>query len=165
MRTAGKALNLTLIIVKTMGTKQCIANSTHQAQRKGKVLPCGPRTTSSISGTWKHVGNSNAWSLPRQTKTETLEVAPKSVLQQKSQMILMPTAVWDPLIWRQGNRLPFTGGAIWGPPAVTGYVSCTRKHEASRGLRDESQRRDRLVQGRPHSGPRGPGLAAASSAL
>lgn len=49
---------------------------------------------------------------PRLKNTKTLDMALKSVLEQKIQMILMPTAVQDPLIWRQGNRLPFTGGAI-----------------------------------------------------
>ena len=39
MIKAGQALNLTIIVVETTGTKQCPANSMHKAQKKGKVLP------------------------------------------------------------------------------------------------------------------------------
>lgn len=62
-----KTLNLTRIIVQTMGTKRCIANSTRQSPEERKILPCGPGT-GSISITWKQVGNSNALSPPQTEK-------------------------------------------------------------------------------------------------
>lgn len=120
MRKAGEALNLTMMMVKTMRTKQSRANSMCQARRRGKGLPRSPGTTSSISSARKPAGYSSTPSPSQRDRNRNYEgdseICPltQNLYDSDAHGSLGPTDL-DTRKWT-----PFTGGASWAPTAVTG---------------------------------------------
>lgn len=92
MRKAGKALNLTIIIVETVGMEWYTANSTCKAQRKESILFCDLQMAlqcwdQHVSITWKFIRNSD----PRPTEIRNSRGGPTSCLLRAAPAMLMPS--------------------------------------------------------------------------